>query len=235
MSQQPQVSREMQNAFVDGQLDAADWTAMVERIGTDETLRRQVCELRTVKDMLRGAYADAHPRSFARASNRWSWARVAGFALLFAAAGWLAHAGIQGHGEVAAIMARSGVDLRGVAADRILVHVASSRGEVVDTALQEVEDYLQEAHAAGRKVRVEIVANNTGMDILRADTSAYAKRLERLRAVYPNLTYIACNQTADRLREQGVAVRLLPGVHVAPTALDEIVKRMQQGWVYIRA
>ncbi|MGA8049992.1 MAG: hypothetical protein WCA09_07420 [Burkholderiales bacterium] len=227
MSQQAQVSREMQNAFVDGQLDAADWTAMVERIGTDETLRRQVCELRTVKDMLRGAYADAHPRTFARASNRWGWARVAGVALVFALAGWLAHDALE--------RIHSGAELRGVAADRILVHVASSRGEVVDTALQEVEDYLQEAHAAGRTVRVEIVANNSGMDILRADASAYAKRLERLRAAYPNLTYIACNQTADRLRERGVAVRLLPGVHVAPTALDEIVKRMQQGWVYIRA
>ena len=59
--------------------------------------------------------------------------------------------------------------------------------------------------------------------------------LERLREAYPNLTYIACHQTADRLREKGVRVKLLPGVHFAPTALDEIVKRMQQGWVYIRA
>jgi len=116
-----------------------------------------------------------------------------------------------------------------------VVHVASSRGEVVDTALQEVEDYLRDARAAGRKVHVEIVANQTGLDILRADKSAYSMRLERLRAAYPNLTYIACHQTADRLSEKGVKVTLLPGVQFAPTALDEIVKRMQQGWVYIRA
>ena len=114
-------------------------------------------------------------------------------------------------------------------ANGLVVHVASSRGEVVNTALQEVEDYLRDARAAGRKVKVEIVANQTGMDILRSDTSAYAKRLEQLHAAYPNLTFIACNQTADRLREKGVKVKLLPGVHYAPTALDEIVKRMQQG------
>jgi len=227
MNQKPEVSQEMRNAFVDGQLDAADWTAMVERVGADEALRRQVCELRTLKDMTRSAYAGLHPRRAAPPANRWGWARVAGMALVFVLAGWLAHDALERPRAVA--------DLRGVAADRILVHVASSRGEVVDSALQEVEDYLRDARAAGRKVEVEIVANNTGMDILRADTSAYAKRLERLRAVYPNLTYIACNQTVDRLRENGTAVRLLPGVHVAPTALDEIVKRMQQGWVYIRA
>jgi len=227
MSREREVSREMQNAFVDGQLDAADWTALVERMGGDESLRRQLCELRTLKDMVKGAYADARPSRAPTAADRRGWARVAGLALVFALAGWLVH-GATDRGQAAA-------ELRGVSAGGIVVHVASSRGEVVNTALQEVEDYLRDARAAGRKVKVEIVANQTGMDILRSDTSAYAKRLERLHAAYPNLTFSACNQTADRLREKGVAVKLLPGVHFAPTALDEIVKRMQQGWVYIRA
>ncbi len=227
MSQQREVSREMQNAFVDGQLDAADWTALVERMGSDEALRRELCELRTLKDMVKGAYADARPRRAAPAADRRGWARVAGLALVFALAGWLTHDATERIGAAAA--------LHGVAASGLVVHVASSRGEVVDTALQEVEDYLSDARAAGRKVHVEIVANQTGLDILRAGKSAYAKQLERLRATYPNLTYVACHQTADRLSEQGVKVKLLPGVHFAPTALDEIVKRMQQGWVYIRA
>jgi len=227
MSQEPEVSREMQNAFVDGQLDAADWTALVERMGRDEALRREVCELRTLKDMTRSAYAEVRSGRVAPAPQRARWARVAVVALAFAATGWLAHDALA-PGRVL-------TELRGVAADRILVHIASSRGEVVEPALQEVEDYLRDARAAGRRVKVEIVANNTGMDILRANTSAYAATLERLRAAYPNLSYIACNQTADRLREKGAQVKLLPGVQVAPTALDEIVKRMQEGWVYIRA
>ncbi len=235
MSREREVSREMQSAFVDGQLDAADWTAMVERMGADEALRREVCELRTVKDMVKGAYADAHPRGAAPTANRRSWVRVAGLALLFAAAGWLARSGLEQHGGVAGILARAGVELRGASGDRILVHVASSRPDVVDPALQEVEDYLRDARAAGRPVKVEIVANSAGLDILRASKSAYATRLEQLLAAYPNLTYVACNQTLDRLREKGAAVALLPGVKVAPTALDEIVKRLQEGWVYIRA
>ena len=227
MSREREVSQEMQNAFVDGQLDAADWTAMVERMGDDEALRRRVCELRTLKDMLKGAYADARPRRAAPPANHRGWARVAGLALVFALAGWLVHDATE-RGQAAA-------QRHGLAASGLVVHVASSRGERVDTALQEVEDYLRDARAAGRKVNVEIVANQSGIDILRADKSAYSKRLERLRAAYPNLTYIACHQTADRLRDGGAAVKLLPGVHYAPTALDEIVKRMQQGWVYIRA
>lgn len=227
MSHEQKFSDEMQNAFVDGQLDAADWTAMVQRMGEDEALRCQVCELRTLKDMVKGAYADARPRRAEPPADRRSWARVAGLALVFALAGWFAH-DASDRGQAAAARQE-------VAAKGLVVHVASSRGEVVNTALQEVEDYLRDARAAGRKVHVEIVANQTGLDILRADKSAYAKRLEHLRATYPNVTFIACHQTADRLREKGVKVKLLPGVHYAPTALDEIVKRMQQGWVYIRA
>ena len=226
MSHEQEVSREMQSAFVDGQLDAADWTAMVQRMGEDEALRCQVCELRTLKDMVKGAYAEVRPRRTALPANRRGWALVAGIALVFALAGWFAHDATEPTGAVG---------LHQVAASGVVVHVASSRPDVVDTALQEVEDYLHDARAAGRKVHVEIVANQTGLDILRAGKSPYAKRLEELRATYPNLTYIACHQTADRLRAQGVKVKLLPGVHYATTALDEIVKRMQQGWVYIRA
>ncbi|HVC13160.1 MAG TPA: hypothetical protein VNE59_16075 [Burkholderiales bacterium] len=232
MSREPEVSREMQNAFVDGQLDAADWTAMVERMGADDALRRAVCELRTLKDMVKGAYAGARPARTALAPARWGWARAAVLALLFAGAGWLAHAGLESRGG-ASLLSR--VELRGASGDRILVHVASARPDVVDPALQEVEDYLRDARAAGRPVKVEIVANSAGLDILRSSTSTYATRLEQLLAAYPNLTYVACNQTIDRLREKGAAVALLPGVKVAPTALDEIVKRLQEGWVYIRA
>ena len=227
MKRERDVSQEMQNAFVDGQLDAADWSALVERMGEDEALRRRMCELRTLKDMTRGAYAGVRSRRASPLARRWGWASAAGLAIVFALAGWLGHDALE--------RTRGAAELRGVAADRILVHVASSRGEVVDAALQEVEDYLRDARAAGRRVQVEIVANQTGLDILRAGASAYAARLERLRATYPNLSYIACNQTAGRLREKGVHVELLPGVKVAPTALDEIVRRMQQGWLYIRA
>lgn len=235
MSQEREVSREMRNAFVDGQLDAADWSAMVERMGHDEALRREVCELRTLKDMVKGAYAHERPGRPSPEPSRWGWARAAGIAVLFGAAGWLGHAAVQTHGGVAGLLARGAVELRGVSGDRILVHIASAKPDVVNPALQEVEDYLRDARAAGRPVKVEIVANSAGLNILRADKSEYANRLEALLAAYPNLAYVACNQTLDRLREKGGPVALLPGVHVAPTALDEIVKRLQEGWVYIRA
>jgi intracellular sulfur oxidation DsrE/DsrF family protein len=227
-----EVSREMQNAFVDGQLDAVEWTAMLERIGQDAALRRDICELRAAKDMVCGAYADVKPvvREHAR-SRGWRGWGMAALLVACVAAGWTGHAligagGSPGEGAAA---------LRDVSADRILVHVSSGSRETLGTALDEVEDLLRGARVAGRSVEVEIVANSTGLDLLRVDASPFLERVATLRRHYPNLTFVACNQTIERLREAGVAVELLPGVHVAPSALDQVVKRLQGGWVYIRA
>jgi intracellular sulfur oxidation DsrE/DsrF family protein len=229
------VSREMQNAFVDGQLDAVEWSAMLERIAGDAALRRDICELRAAKDMVRGAYADVKPDGREQLRSRgWRGWGIAALLVACIAAGWTGRAmiGAGGAGENPGQRAAA---LRDVAADRILVHVSSGNRETLGTALDEVEDLLRGARAAGRKVDVEIVANSTGLDLLRVDASPYLARVATLRRQFPNLTFVACNQTIERLREHGVAVDLLPGVHVAPSALDQVVKRLQGGWVYIRA
>ena len=146
MSQEREVSQEMQNAFVDGQLDAADWTAHGRAHG--QTTRRSGARCASC----------ARSRTWSRAPTRTPARSAPGRRSTAAAgrarpasrscsrlAGWLAHDSIDRPRAVA--------EVHGVASDRIVVHVASSRGEVVDTALQEVEDYLRDARAAGRQVR----------------------------------------------------------------------------------
>lgn len=229
------VSREMQSAFVDGQLDAAEWGAMLERIGADPTLRREICELRATKDMVRSAYAGLAPSRHVRLrSARWRGWGIAALLVACVAAGWIGHA-LVGFGDASGREGRGVATLHGIPADRVLVHVSSGNRETLATALDEVEDLLRGARSEGRKIRVEIVANSTGLDLLRLNASPYRARVAALRHEFPNLTFVACHQTIERLREHGVAVELLPGVQVAPSALDQVVKRLQGGWVYIRA
>jgi intracellular sulfur oxidation DsrE/DsrF family protein len=80
---------------------------------------------------------------------------------------------------------------------------------------------------------MEIVANGSGLDILRADVSQYAQRIEALRANYPNLTLVACGLTVQRLRDQGVVVRRIPNTVVSTSALEQIVRRIHEGWTYV--
>lgn len=234
MTDEFKVSREMQNAFVDGELDEADWARVAARMPGDERLRAEICQLRAVKELVQHAYAaPVAARRAARPGTRW--AAVAALCALSVAAGWLARSSWSpGAADVERALT-AGASIREVTSDRILVHLSSSRRAAAATALDDVEDALRAAGQDGRALHVEIVANSSGLDLLRADTSQFAERLAALRAAYPGLTLVACNQTIDRLREKGIQVRLLPGVQVAPSALDQVVKRLQTGWVYVRA
>jgi hypothetical protein len=51
---------------------------------------------------------------------------------------------------------------------------------------------------------------------------------------HANLHWVACGQSIARLRNDGEQVRLLPDTQTAPTAINEIVTRLQQGWTYVR-
>jgi GNAT superfamily N-acetyltransferase len=162
------VSREMQNAFVDGQLDAAEWSAMLERIGADAELRREICELRAAKDMVRDAYAGVNPRQrrVAVAAGWRGWG-LAAMLLAGIAAGALGHALLDASRESAQVS--NAAALRSIDANRILVHVSSGERASLQTTLDEVEDLLRTARLANRSVEVEIVANSTGLDLLRSE------------------------------------------------------------------
>ena len=227
MNRDANVSPEMQNAFVDGELDAADWT----RLGRDAELRRELCELRAMKDMVRSAYAGVKAQGHPHRSPPGRRALAAGLVAALLGAGWIAQSWMVPAPRLAGDPA-----LRpAVSASHVLVHVSSGQPETLATALDEIEDLLRVAKAAGRALELEVVANSSGLDLLRAGASPHAARVSALRLRYPNLAFIACNQSIDRMRERGVTVELLPGVQVAPSALDQVVKRMQSGWAYIRA
>jgi intracellular sulfur oxidation DsrE/DsrF family protein len=170
-------------------------------------------------------------------------------ALVAALVGWQAHRWLPG--GLAGVMAwatapddpvqRAGLvgssleAVRQASADRVLVHIASSDAGHVGPALDGIEGLLRDARAAGRPVAVEVIANIGGIDLLRVGASPYPARVAALQAAYPELSFIACGQTLERLRERGATVQLLPGVRRASSALDQVVRRLQEGWVYVKA
>ena len=236
MSENRRISAEMRNAFVDGQLDNPEWERVAAQIEDDAQLREDLDTLRTVKEMVRHAYA--HPpapsrRGFGRSHQGWRW--VAAASVAFATAGWFGHAWWS---SVPELDPASAYVLReqGAAFDRshILVHVSTGEREALSRALDEVEDLLRSARKEGRSIEIEVVANRSGLELLKASVSPFAARVAALRTEYGNLRFIACGQTLRRLDAGGHSVALLPGTEIAPSALDQVVKRLQNGWVYVR-
>jgi uncharacterized protein len=123
----------------------------------------------------------------------------------------------------------------GNAQAKVLVHLARDDAAQLGQALDDIEDLLKHYRATHQTARVEVVVNGKGLELVRVDTSAFAARIQRLQRDYDNLTFAACQNTIDRLaREQGISVRLLPGVITIDSGMAEIMRRQNQGWTYLQ-
>jgi intracellular sulfur oxidation DsrE/DsrF family protein len=244
MSHEVKVSDEMLGAFVDGQLDGPEWAEVAKAVEGDERLREEVCRLRALKGMVRHAYpmpAAARGRRARLAGPGWLAAAAA--SLLFALAGWFGHAHLNRPPalDAASAYALSGdwhslrTDWASLQEGKVLVHVSSAGREALVAAVDEIEDLLRDARASNRRLQVEVVANGPGLDLLREDDAPLAGRLAALRRQYPELGFVACNQTIERRRAAGRPVELVAGTVVAPSALHEVVERLRAGWIYVRA
>ena len=235
------VSYDRLNALVDGELDRFEAGRVFGAIHGDPGLERQAGELRLMKELVRHAYRHESPAGDADRHRRrrdWHWMAVAAmaFVAIGIGAGWTgrswqlrdAAADPSGLAHNAGALARVAAD------ERVVLHLSSSAPERVSAMLDDAEGMLRAARADGRPIAIEILANNTGLDILRLDVPGPSARLASLRTDNPNLTLVACGQTIERLRERGVAVQLLPQTEVATSALDEVVRRMHEGWTYVR-
>ena len=80
--------------------------------------------------------------------------------------------------------------------------------------------------------RVEIVANEGGLDLLRSDVTPFAEQIRTL--AEQDVLFFACTKAIERLEEQGIQVNLLPEANTDYSALDRVVLRMQEGWQYIK-
>lgn len=226
-----ETSDERLHALVDGELAPAEAAALLGAMMDDPALRERFARLSLDKQLVRHAYAaEDHAPHAAPAAPSSPPRRAAlrrGAAVLVAAGlGWGLRAWQEDTPDGVAPA------LAGPAHERIVLHIGAAAQATA--AVERAEGLLDAARAAGRRLSLEIVANGDGLDLLREDRSLYAARLASLRAQHPGLTLVACGQTVQRVRDGGVAVRLLPGTVTASSALDEIVLRMQQGWNYLR-
>ncbi|MEW5891838.1 MAG: hypothetical protein AB1697_01645 [Pseudomonadota bacterium] len=232
----PPLSEEYLNAFVDDELSPLERTEAIERISADPLLKKQVCELNLLKEMVRSGYRSPDRPMGERGAGRPRTALRYGLAaccliLLGVAAGWLSRG----------LMLVEDPDLRVASlkdviadADRVVLHLDTASPERFERALDRTERLLRQAQREGRTIQLHLAANSHGVDLFRTSTSPYAGRIHDMQARYPNLTFIACGQTIRRLKEYKQDARLLPEVRVVPAVFDEVVNSLKSGWTYIK-
>ena len=100
--------------------------------------------------------------------------------------------------------------------------------------MNDAEELLASYQDSPGKVQLEVVANAEGLALLREDASPYAERIHRMAMLYDNLSFLACSRTIEKLKLKGIDVHLVPDAEIIPAALEKIVDRLHEGWVYIR-
>lgn len=225
------------NALLDGELSAEDAASMRAAIAANPRMQRRFAQLRRLRGITQLALRDAQPSAPARKSWR-RYGMVAaiggGCFAIGLALGWQTREPTTLSLQVPPQRVATG-PARRIETSQVLVHIGGGAAQAVTTGLDRVEQLLESYRSAGRPLQVEVLLNGGGLIAVRADASPYRARIARLQKRYPNVAFIACKQTLERLKlERGIEPSLLPGVTITPSALDQVVHRLGQGWTYIR-
>lgn len=239
MNQDNHFSDEFLNAFVDDQLTPEEKSLAYARLHQDPALSQRICELRKIRDLVRLSYANppaAQPNA-TRIGKHSKWRLNVAAGLLLAVGlvlGWTLH-GPESPGPATTVAALQNGSVPAQREMKVLLHFRSNDPARMKEVLDEAENLIQHYKSLGQPARVEIVTNGEGLDLLRVDTSPYAKRIELMHRQYDNLAFLACQNTIDNLRlDRGIVARLLPQVMITDSGVAQIMRRQQEGWIYLR-
>lgn len=226
-----EYSDERLNAFVDNELGIPEREEILAAIAGDPALGQRLCALRSAKDLVRHAYerVPAARRKRNHGLPLWGGALAAGLALVAGVLiGWQGHrSAVPGASESALAWAGN---LFAAKPARVLIHLDSSQSDRMEEALDLAEAYL----AKPGNTQVEVVVNNSGLDLLRKEATPYAARIAALTSHHEMLAFVACGNAIARYRSAGLDVTLVPEARVERTAVEHVVERVRQGWTYVK-
>lgn len=223
------------NALLDGELTPTEAEQLARSLEHNPVLRERLAELRRVRQLTRQALDDDHVPISAPRPKRARVAAVAGVAvgLAFIAGWWV---GTTNGARTLSPLAAGTRTVPAVEQTRVILHLATENSAKMKQALDKAEDMLASYASSGRDLQLELVANGGGLNLLRADTSPERARIQALQQQYPNIAFLACRKTLEQLKlQKGIDAPLLPSVIIVPSALDQIVERLQNGWSYVQA
>jgi hypothetical protein len=252
MSNDTTLSDEVLHAFVDGELDADEQMHILRLSEEDDDVRRRICTVRGLKDWVKNAYDEVPEANWQRTSETRSFGKripfslTAGLALfallvgIFSGRLFLPPQGIPVASlgpvflELDELFSLDEAKLvREGESSNIMLHVETNDVHRLDQALSEIESFLAAQHLTGNPVNIEVIANGYGLDLMRVAQTPYEQRLREI-AKDEHLTLLACRRAIQRLEEVGMKIDLIPEAGSTPAALDRIIQRLREGWVYVK-
>jgi uncharacterized protein len=239
--EQTTITDEQLNAYIDDELEFEERKRVFHLLEEDEVLTHEAQELRQLRAMLQNAYRTPPTPSAKdpiRRSSRGTLVKSVAAGLLVAIGtllGWYGNQEFIGETRHMALQAEDAqFSLAINGQTNLLLHLSSGDPARMDAALSYAERLLAKHKQQGKPFKLEVVVNDGGVKLLRKGTSPFPQRIKVLLGKYDNVSFLACASALQKLRDRGVKVELLPGIHSDKTILEEIVKRLEGGWRYLK-
>ena len=239
------ITEDKLNLFIDQELDSDEMNEIHKLMLNDKNLREQVCQLKAVRELVGYAYSEVPPSRYDNERNKVSQqvfpkAIAASVMLLVGVLlGWTTYE--YSPNAIQAVSAQNTFQyvanhvVAGHGQRKIVLHIDSSDVQVVNAALNEADQLLATYRKTNTPMKLDIVTNKAGINILRPGMSPYIGRIQGLISD-DNVDVYACNRSiAKALKEEGVEIVMMQGVAKDKSARELIPQRLEKGWVYIKA
>lgn len=233
-----EINDQTLGAYVDGLLDAEGCETVLQAMENDTEIRDAVYRIRRAKDLMKLGFDGVKPPFAGQQKTKpvlqiqrplFAVASVAAFAAFFGV-GLLSHHYYDDYRESQSGLAKASTARQ--QADRVLLHISESDPIQFAELLEYAERFVQEHKADGSQI--EVVANATGIDMLREDFSPYNREIIALMEKYENVKFIACAHRLKVLRAEGAEPVIIEGVTTDVSFMDLVIDHMESGWKYIK-
>lgn len=234
-------SNEIINAYVDGELQGSEKESFELELKNDIELSSAVEDLMALKHQLQHAYGSlTAPQKVPVNTVKYKYAMYAAFLLITFSIGWVG-GGMQSNSihniannSVVLSMNKLNPDVIVHQPGKYILHIGHNGDANFKKTLDQAEALMLKYKNSGFNIELEIVANAGGLNLFVEGASPYTQRVKKLREDYPNIKFIACSNAIERLREKGIEPHLINSVHQGVAAIDQVVKRINQGWTYMK-
>ncbi len=232
------------NLFIDEELDTAEKDAIHQAILDDTELRARVCQLKAVRELVGYAYENTpEPAPENKPTKNYTVYTMKGIAAslliaIGAVTGWM----VNDNARSTQIASASDVFQYfkyKAPADRyerkIIIHVTTGDVAAINAALNEAEQLLASYQESGTPMKLDIITNKEGINMLRVGVSPYVDRIEHIIEANENVSFYACQRSILKAgKKEGKNIVMLPHTVTTKTAQELISDRLDEGWVYIK-
>jgi len=215
------------NAYIDGELSPEQHLNFQKELQHNSELNQLVCEARKIKQQVQEAYMQTEvppmPKAVINKTHNFTfYSKVASFSAILLTIGF-----IWGQfNPIKQTLPQQKIALANQ--NQILMHIDTNNPLRVKRLLKQVTFIL--SNEPGKKV--EIVANSKGIELFDQKNNPYKKKILNLLSQYGNLKLLACQRALARRATAGNPIHTIKHVETDRPALDEIVKKIREGWQY---